>query len=187
MRTVLLFLVFFISTYNSFSQKNYTVVFRTHKLVIQDSVSFCYYESFSNKKNKVPVPLGSGYWPKTAYFHSPKGIEIYMQGTYKKPKTYRLVERKCDKGEWLITNEKKEIAGYKCVKATGKRNGNNFTVWYSPDLPVGFGVYMLTSLPGTILEYKNEDVGYSDVAIEVKNEALQIVEPNFCKKIKGIK
>ena len=92
------------------------------------------------------------------------------------------ITNKCKKGKWVITTEKKEVAGYTCIKATGKYNYNKYTVWFSLDLPKYFGPLMLTSLPGTILKSKNEDTGYSIEASQVIKGGLPIVDPIVAKK-----
>lgn len=177
MRTLFLSLIFFISTYSSFSQNNYTIVFGNAHLVIQDSVSFWYVPS-----ENTPIPLGSGYWGKSSFHNSKEGFKIQRWGRYGKPQTYRYYKRKCKKGKWVITTEKKEVAGYTCIKATGKYNYNKYTVWFSLDLPKYFGPLMLTSLPGTILKSKNEDTGYSIEASQVIKGGLPIVDPIVAKK-----
>ena len=186
MRTVFIICFLFVFSVAVFAQNNYTIVYdKGTELVIQDSVAFCYYPSSpSNSNRETPLPLGSGYWPKSTYFHAKRGIQIHIQGWQNKPKTHRLLVRKCDRGKWKITNEQKNILGYTCIKATGKRDDQYYTVWYCPELPAGFGIFMLTTLPGTILESTNEDRHYTNVAKEVRKDALPIVEPNFCKRIK---
>ncbi len=58
--------------------------------------------------------------------------------------------------EWKITKESKKIGNYLCTKATGKKNGRNFTVWFSKDLPYSFGPVLLNGLPGLIIEASDD-------------------------------
>jgi GLPGLI family protein len=60
--------------------------------------------------------------------------------------------------EFTLTNEEKTIAGYKCKKATAKLDGNDFTVYYCPDIVIAnkdFDV-MFKKLPGLAMQYEYE-------------------------------
>jgi len=59
---------------------------------------------------------------------------------------------KSPKIEWKIGKEKKEILGYNCVKAEGFFRGRLYTVWFAPDIALGYGPWKLNGLPGLILE-----------------------------------
>lgn len=57
---------------------------------------------------------------------------------------------------WEITNEKKIIDGYECIKAKSSRNvfGHtlNFVAWFCDKIPVNDGPFDYHGLPGFILE-----------------------------------
>lgn len=182
-------------------QKNYTIVYRTmadtrdtiaanerfapFQLAIQDSIGFCYYSSFPIWPDRtVPVPLGSAYWPKSFFIAPGRSIQIFQDGQLDKPKTQVLREVKMDKGEWVITEDKKMILGYDCVKAYGTIGRYTYIAWYCPSLPREFGPYIITTLPGTVLEILNEKIGVEFYAVEIKEEALPITEPNYCKRVR---
>lgn len=67
---------------------------------------------------------------------------------------------------------KKEIAGYKCRKATLKNNSITISAYYTADLPVWQGEYEL--LPGMPLEieYTIGDITMHYVATSIQNESL---------------
>lgn len=184
-----------------FSQNHYTISYRSSfytddslaanrpfnpfVLAVRDSVAYCYYPSaLAGRKMEVPVPLGSNYWPKSTFYDSDKGISIYSTGHYDKPKQWRLIEQKMNKIKWDITEEKKEILGFICYKAIGKTRDKNYVAWFSMELKGSFGPFIMTDLPGTILQLQHGD-GLFSVAYEIKDESLPIVEPNYCKKIRS--
>lgn len=58
---------------------------------------------------------------------------------------------------WKITNETKKIKDYTCYKATTTFRGNNFEVWFTPDIPINAGPWKWYGLPGLILEATDKD------------------------------
>ncbi len=53
--------------------------------------------------------------------------------------------------QWKITNETKEINGYKGRKAILESNPDIY-VWFTADIPVNAGPYIYNGLPGLVLE-----------------------------------
>jgi len=61
---------------------------------------------------------------------------------------------------WVLSNDTKEILGYKCLKAIYRNEGvENILIeaWYSPEIPHQFGPKGFHGLPGLILEIKQND------------------------------
>lgn len=58
--------------------------------------------------------------------------------------------------KWEITEEKKEITNYMCIKATTHFRGRNYEAWFAPEIPFQTGPWKLGNLPGLILEAKEE-------------------------------
>jgi GLPGLI family protein len=63
--------------------------------------------------------------------------------------------------KWEITQESKDISGYKCYKAYGKWESKNSRgqqmsptaiAWFTPQIPVSFGPFGMDGLPGLVLE-----------------------------------
>jgi GLPGLI family protein len=54
--------------------------------------------------------------------------------------------------QWTLIEEEKEIAGYKCLKASCDYRGRHYFAWYAPEIPVGEGPHVFSGLPGLILE-----------------------------------
>lgn len=57
-----------------------------------------------------------------------------------------------ESGKWKLTNEKKEITGYKCNKATRIDGDQIVEAWYTTKIPVASGPSVYGDLPGLILE-----------------------------------
>lgn len=123
----------------------------------------------------------------------PKGreIEVYKhqpgQGQYlfyeKNVKLYRY-EDSLPKIEWNISEEVKNILGYNCQKASGSLYGRDWTVWFTMDIPVSDGPWLLCGLPGLVLEaYDSEDI-FHFTTIELGNDTSLSVEPSDKKYIK---
>lgn len=78
---------------------------------------------------------------------------------------------------WNIQNETKEILGYICQKAVGKLYNREWAVWFTMDIPVSEGPWLLCGLPGLILEAVDSENIFHFTAIELgKNNDLS-VEP----------
>ena len=59
--------------------------------------------------------------------------------------------------KWNITNETKKIKEYTSYKATTTFRGNNFEVWFTPDIPINAGPWKWYGLPGLIVEATDTD------------------------------
>ena len=82
---------------------------------------------------------------------------------------------------WQIQAEyTRKIANLNCIKAFGTFGNRIYDVWFTPDIPIGFGPYKLGGLPGLILEAKSRDgkVSYSFVSYESNSsKPIEIVKP----------
>ncbi|MDR1552255.1 MAG: GLPGLI family protein, partial [Prevotellaceae bacterium] len=56
------------------------------------------------------------------------------------------------KQDWKITNETKEISGYKCQKATCSFRGRDYVAWFTREIPVKEGPWKFDGLPGLIVK-----------------------------------
>jgi GLPGLI family protein len=58
---------------------------------------------------------------------------------------------------WRITEERKNIGGYECIKAVSQPfRGRVYEAWFAPSIPVSDGPWKLCGLPGLILEAEDE-------------------------------
>lgn len=83
--------------------------------------------------------------------------------------------------DWVIYPEEKIIGGYKSKKAEGFFRGRNYTVWFTPEIPISNGPWKLGGLPGLILEVTDEEgrvqFNFHDIYIDTRD---QNISDNFC-------
>jgi len=58
---------------------------------------------------------------------------------------------------WAISDEEKEIAGYPCRKAVARYLGRDWTAWFTEEVPIQAGPWLLWGLPGLIVEARDAD------------------------------
>lgn len=120
-----------------------------------------------------------------------KSIEIYKNqpkmGKYicneEVAQSFRF-EDKLPQIAWSIGNETKNVLGYNCQKAVGKLYGREWTVWFTMEIPVSEGPWLLTGLPGLVLEALDAESIFRFTAIEIGQDKQSSVEPNAKKFIK---
>ena len=91
--------------------------------------------------------------------------------------------------DWQLINEKKEINGFLCYKATstnkivyGEKVFNHpVTAWYCPTLPYNFGPNGYSGLPGLILELQVRNVVYGASKIELNSTETFKIETDKMK------
>jgi GLPGLI family protein len=102
-----------------------------------------------------------------------------------------------NKLDWNLTQETKKIGSYTCYKATATINseqlhGMNFLspviAWYTPQIPVPFGIQRFNGLPGLTLEliadYENGEIRYVATKIELNPEKeIKIKKPKGKKRV----
>lgn len=88
--------------------------------------------------------------------------------------------------EWTLTKETKKIGKYKCYKATILKTISNplktttfeIVAWYTPEIPVKFGIKEFNNLPGLILELKDTHFTFYASSINfLKKEDIIIKKP----------
>lgn len=58
---------------------------------------------------------------------------------------------------WALLEEIDTIAEYECHKATATYGGRDWTAWYTTEVPVPFGPWKLTGLPGLVVKAASND------------------------------
>lgn len=76
---------------------------------------------------------------------------------------------------WKITNETKDILGYKCTKAVSKFRGRTYVAWYTEEIPVNDGPWKFHGLPGLILEVYDLDRHYSFLFVGLSKSEANIM------------
>lgn len=82
-----------------------------------------------------------------------------------------------EKIQWNIEKEIREEHGYPVKKATGVFRGRTWTAWFSEDIPVPAGPWLLGGLPGLIVHAydENKEIEFRMTAIEdekIEDEVL---------------
>ncbi len=54
--------------------------------------------------------------------------------------------------DWILSNDKREIAGFTCQKATAFAFGRQWIAWFTSEIPISDGPYKFRGLPGLIIE-----------------------------------
>lgn len=85
---------------------------------------------------------------------------------------------------WIITEETKDILKYKCQKATTKIDNRTWEVWFTIDIPISDGPWLLSGLPGLILEASDSENIFHFKAIELKKLPVNVELPKNKKCIK---
>ena len=96
--------------------------------------------------------------------------------------------------QWVLTQESKMIGAYKCYKATAlitkeqdHYRGNYLKpieAWYTPEIPVHFGIRHFKGLPGLTLELVT-DTGEGQLQFKATKIELNPTEEIKIKKLKG--
>lgn len=61
---------------------------------------------------------------------------------------------------WKLVDESKTIQSFNCRKAEINYNGRNWTAWYTTDIPLAYGPYKFTGLPGLIIKISDQSGDY---------------------------
>ncbi|WP_445747659.1 GLPGLI family protein [Polaribacter sp.] len=94
--------------------------------------------------------------------------------------------------KWTLTNQRKKIGNYSCLKATSILKIKNskgifykeITAWYAPKIPVSFGPKDYCGLPGLILELIEGNISYSAYKLILNpKEKIEIFKPKKGKII----
>lgn len=73
---------------------------------------------------------------------------------------------------WKLIPGDSTICEYACKKATTHLHGRDYTVWYTPEIPISEGPWKLSGLPGLILKATDHLNHYSF-------ECMEIIKPTW--------
>ena len=65
---------------------------------------------------------------------------------------------------WILSPNTTTVCGYLCRKAEATFRGIQWTVWYSPDIPLSIGPWKFNGLPGLVL-WAYDDKGTHDIKL----------------------
>ncbi len=72
---------------------------------------------------------------------------------------------------WNISGDHRQVCGYDCIKATGLFRGRQWTVWFTPEIPLPYGPWKLGGLPGLILQAEDYQKHFVWECCGIKQEA----------------
>jgi len=91
--------------------------------------------------------------------------EIYIEDSFYVRDTLDL--------DWQLKDGLKEIAGFRCNEAFINFRGRDYTVWYTTDIPYGFGPWKFNGLPGLILEIIEKEGVFKAEAYSISIENVE--------------
>lgn len=76
--------------------------------------------------------------------------------------------------EWKLIDESETIKSFHCKKAEINYKGRNWVAWYSTDIPLSYGPYKFTGLPGLIIKISDLSGDYDfELVKSVSNDKLK--------------
>lgn len=110
---------------------------------------------------------------ESQYIMKNKDATMTVYETHRENK-YRYEESPMD-WKWQIADSTKVILGYECIKATTNFHGRDWTVWFSPEIPLQTGPWKLCGLPGMIMEAwcDGNQYGFYATGIEKTNKSIK--------------
>lgn len=81
--------------------------------------------------------------------------------------------------KWSLCNEKCEILGYECQKATCLFRGRNYIAWFAPLIPVQHGPWKFGGLPGLILKVSDTQNIYTFECVRLTKQPQDITRRPF--------
>ncbi|MDY3537351.1 GLPGLI family protein [Riemerella anatipestifer] len=81
----------------------------------------------------------------------------YFEGNGSSSYTYKEPVIK----DWKLINESETINTFSCKKATLHYKGRDWVAWYAPEIPLPYGPYKFTGLPGLVVKIESEDGEFS--------------------------
>lgn len=82
---------------------------------------------------------------------------------------------------WKLVNEKRNIDGIECYKATTRFRGRNWEAWYAPSISYSAGPEKFHGLPGLIIEISDKTKKYNFVATKIESMAESLYEYQLTK------
>ncbi len=185
MKLTLLSLLFFTVSIQSIAQKPITGVLKYRQIIMpKDTNNYIvrHYNLFFNDKESI-IKIES-----TQRIGADTSVKLIKVNPVGKTEIYKNFEtRKIFSEEiafldkiilrdtiasiaWKISKDRKQVGKFDCQKAEANVRGRNYTVWFTPEIPISDGPWKLHGLPGLILEA-------SDTDKEVKFEFVSLIIP----------
>jgi len=77
--------------------------------------------------------------------------------------------------DWIINEDStKTVLGYQCVMATTDYHGREWTVWFTPEIPLQDGPWKFCGLPGLVMETSEPSGQHRFIATGIESSARTI-------------
>lgn len=157
-----------------------TTNIKTEDMILKISKDFSYYISLNSMKiremseaftktKRMPSNMNSIARAKIHHTILKNYITNEMTFSNMFGMNYFSYTKKIDSLKWILNDEKKDILGYSCQKATTSFAGRDYTAWYAVDIPISDGPYKFNGLPGLIFSIYDTKKQYSFEVISIKN------------------
>ena len=157
-----------------------TTNIKMEDMILKISKDFSYYISLNSmrirevseafeKTKKMPSNLNSITSPKIYHTILKNYVKNEMTFSNMFGMSYFSYSKKIDSLKWTLNDEKKDIIGYSCQKATTSFAGRNYTAWFAVDIPISDGPYKFNGLPGLIFTIYDTKKQYSFEITSIKN------------------
>ena len=128
-----------------------TSLFTYYKIALEDSIPNLAKVTFDSARGA--VIMSSPYDEKgSQIFRDFRNRQIIFRQSRAKPMDPFVVQDNWVDIDWKILNDRKNILGYTCQKATGNFRGRSYEIWFTQAIPGPYGPWKLFGLPGVILE-----------------------------------
>jgi GLPGLI family protein len=140
-------------------------------------------EQISMLSNNGLTDLMQKYRSTEAYKVYTSHIENKIIFTDKQPPSRVLYDEPVPKQNWKILSETKEIAGYKCQKATCTFRGRDYIAWFTGEILINNGPYKFGGLPGLIVSIEDIKSCYTFLLtnIEKTHDPILFEKENYTK------
>lgn len=143
----------------------------------------------SNWKHNMRYTLPDGHPDEKKYYRTEGCEEIFVSSIYRNIKSRSVIhcgqmpeikntifryDEKTPAMNWELTGESEDILGYACQKAITRYAGREWTVWFTPEVPVDCGLWKFNGLPGLIMKAQDskEEYVFSLIGIEQRQEDI---------------
>ncbi len=82
---------------------------------------------------------------------------VFMYPKQVKQPLPKIASERLDNLNWNISNQSKQILGYKAFLATTTFRGRDYSVWFTKDINAEMFPWKLKGLPGVILEFEDKE------------------------------
>ena len=112
-------------------------------------------------------------------YNYPVVVDLESQEAVLQISTYGFLNYKYSQSlpkiEWKLENEEKKIKGIRCLKATCRFGGRDWTAWYAPEYAMPYGPYLFNGLPGLIMQVVDTKKNFA-----FKFKGIEFWEPGRC-------